>query len=265
MATPTALQTPQYYAERLREYAQIFKLGNFHCPPTIFDQIAGKIQSGQVTREILNDAYKHLVDAVWQEFCEAPWQNDVLNDVDKIIKKGSPNIKDALQILNDTTEPQTTCNQIVFLAASEADRTTRMHLLCYTYLILMEGVYDGVMRFLYAHHLGLGTANTELKDIAIRFTTDAVGLSLLNVWNPTVRNAIGHATYYLDARAETVRFEDRRSHKNVTLSFDELRELVVKTSSIGVALSVLLYLRVLVPLNFGEVSQVFGFSTRDLY
>jgi len=134
-----------------------------------------------------------------------------------------------------------------------------MHLLCYAYLILMEGVYDGVMRFLYAHHLGLGMANTELKDIKTRFTKDAAGLSLLSVWNATVRNAIGHATYYLDAQTETIRFEDHRSHNPpVTLSFDELRVLVVETSSIGTALAVLLILRVLVPLNFGEVSQVFS-------
>ena len=122
----------------------------------------------------------------------------------------------------------------------------------------MEGVYDGVMRFLYAHHLGLGMANTELKDIKTRFTADAMGRSLLGVWNPTVRNAIGHATYHPDPQAETIRFEDRRSHNNASLSFDELRELVVKTSSIGTALAVLLILRVLVPMNFGEVSQVFG-------
>jgi hypothetical protein len=136
----------------------------------------------------------------------------------------------------------------------------RMHLLGYSYLILAEGVYDAVMRFLYALHLKLGIVTTEIKDIVARFTTDKVGLALLDAWNPTVRNAIGHATYFLDAQTQTIQFEDHRAHSTVNLTFDQFRELVAKMSNIGVAVSVLLIIRILIPLNLSEVSRVLGLS-----
>ena len=115
-----------------------------------------------------------------------------------------------------------------------------------------------VMRFLYACYLNVGTVTTEIKDIVARFAQDGVGLSLSAGWNTTVRNAIGHATYYLDTQTTTIHFEDRRASSTASLSFDQFRELVSKMFDVGIATAVLLILRVLIPMNFREVRDLLG-------
>jgi hypothetical protein len=233
-------------------------MGNFNTPPRILSGLATDVECGAITREMLDSNYKQLMDSIREGFCEESWHSDILNDVDAIVVKGNPNLRDALHLLDETAQPQSTCTQLMFLGASQQDRTLRMHLLCFTYLILVEGVYDMVMRFLYAHHLGIQTTNAAIKDIVARFRQDGVGLSLSGGWNPTVRNAIGHATYFLDGQTETIRFEDRIAHTNANLTFDELRESVGKMLNVGIALSVLLIARVLIPMNLREASAVLG-------
>ena len=254
----SGLENPQYYAERLRDYAKILQVGKFVNPPNILNDVAARIESNLLTARSLNESYERLVAFVWEESSNRPWEADVLNDADAMIKKGLPKIMDALALLRSAVQPQTTCDQIISLASSQQNKTLRMHLLCYVYLILVEGVYDEVLRFLYVHHLKLDTTNAEIKDIATRFAHDRVGESLLSGWNPTVRNAIGHATYYFDTEAEMIRFEDHRANKVEPLSFADFVGLVEKVVSVGPAVVVLLMLRVLVPLNFREVSRVLG-------
>lgn len=243
--------------------AETLRLGNFVQPPVLLNIVASKVDTSSITARELDQFYEQLIHSVWAEFTSS-WERDIFNDVDAIISPTYPqSLSEAIAlsnkvdgILKETIEPQFTCNEIVRLAASQQDRPLLMHLLCFAYLIVMEGVYDQVVRFLYAQHLGLAITNAEVKDIVDRFARDQIGISVIQAWKQTVRNAIGHATYFFELQTEAIRFEDRRHNRVETLSFTAFRELVGKATTVGTALMVVLILRVLVRMNFDETKRV---------
>jgi hypothetical protein len=105
-----SLQTPAFYAEKLREYAKVLGSGNFVDAPAILDNLATDIDARKITGQMIDEGYKQLLNSVWREFCQEPWQSSILNDADTIITKGSPKFIEARRMQDDTIQPQTTCN-----------------------------------------------------------------------------------------------------------------------------------------------------------
>lgn len=254
----TGLSDPHFYAQSLRENAKILRVGNFTNAAKILEDVANRIELDSLSSQFLEESYKGFEAAILQEYSKEKWELDIFNDVDAIITKGSPAFKDALRLLRNTVEPQTICNTIFQLAKSQQDITTHVHLLCYSYLIMIEGVYGNVMRFLYAYHVKKSRVTTKLWKIAEEFVKDGTASSLLIGWNSTIRNAIAHATYYIDYQNNMIKFVDKRKTKNIP--FGEFLELVKKAGGVSPAVVVDLILRILVPLNFAEVKQVSSIS-----
>jgi hypothetical protein len=245
-----------FLAERLREYAHLFQIGIFPTVASILNKTAQLVESSAITQTILDDAYAQLQNALQKEFSQGiSWRKDIFDDVDAILRKGSPKFNEAFAILRRTQTAQETFQRILSVATQQKEDLTQMYLLCFLYLILFEGVYDEVIRFLYALHLKLPNSNSKIKDIKDRFNRDRVGQSLFDGWNPTVRNGIAHATFSLDPRTEQAYFEDRQSNKSELLSFDSFRDMAQKIFDVGTATQVLLITKVLVPMNFHEVMR----------
>ena len=61
-------------------------------------------------------------------------------------------------------------------------------------------------------------------------------------------------------RSAWIEFNDYRAKKNQTLSFSDFRVLVGKITSVGISVVTLPIVRMLVPLNFSEVAEVFGIT-----
>jgi hypothetical protein len=108
------------------------------------------------------------------------------------------------------------------------------------------------MRFLYALHGNQPTAKADLFSIQTQFSQDGVGTTLFDGWNRTVRNGIAHSTFTVDDATKQVLFEDRIAQRTQIMSFSDFEELTRKLFDVGTAILVLLILRVLVPLNYGE-------------
>lgn len=106
------------------------------------------------------------------------------------------------------------------------DREIRAHLNCYTYLIIVEGLFDELARMLYfLRSISEGKTPTlkdvekmEVWDIYNSFKTKPV---FLENWEEKkhIRNAIGHAGTYYDYSKDEILFVDR--DWNITLSMVE--------------------------------------------
>jgi hypothetical protein len=243
-------------ATKLREFATILSIGAFVEAPNILNNISTVIERGEATEQMLQETLEKLKQSIWREFCDESWKKPILDEVDVILVKGSPSFVSALKILEDAKAPQETCTQIMRLAAIQDNNLTRMHLYCFAYLILMEGVYDQVLRFLYALHTKSPSSNADVQSICENFKIANMASALIEGWNPIVRNAIAHATYSLDANSGMANFEDRRAHSSVELSFAAFSLLFHKVLHVGIAVSDVLIGRIMVFAAFNEAIKV---------
>ena len=243
-------------AAKLREFATILSVGVFVDAPNILNNIATVIERGQATEQIFQQTLEKLKQSIWREFCDESWKRPILDQVDGILAKGSPTFTDALSILEKSVAPTQTCTQIMKLVAMQNSNLIRMHLYCFTYLVLIEGVYDKVLRFLYALHTQSPSSNADIQSICKNFKAANMASALIDGWNPTVRNAIAHATYSLDANSGMINFEDRIAHSSVQLSFERFSLLVHKVFHVGIAVSTVLVGRIMVFVAFNETTKV---------
>jgi hypothetical protein len=243
-------------AAKLREYATILSAGAFVDAPNILNSIATRIERGEANEQVLKTTLAKLRESIWREFCDESWKKPILDQVDGILVKGSPSFATALSMLEETKGPIETCIQIMKLAATQTNTLIRMHLYCYIYLVLVEGAYDQELRFLYAIYTKSPSSNAEIRSIVDNFKAANIASALIDGWNPTVRNAIGHATYSLDANRDVATFEDRRAHNSVSLSFTDFSLLVHKVLHVGIAVSTILISTIMVFVAFDEALKV---------
>ena len=246
----------------LREFAETYRSGGLAALPNaanILDDISSLVESGKATRSTLDEAYQKLTDAVWKDFLAAAGGKAVLDDIDAILSRPSRTTLDALKAMLSSDKALHTCAEIIALSIRVADREANVevvtHLLCFVYLLLLEGSYRSTLRFLYAHYLGRPYKRTKIVDMKKRFDEDHIGRSLFEVWDRTVRNAIAHATYSLDKSSLTVEFEDQGGTKE-HLTIPEFITLGLKTYGVVAAVPILLVLRVFVPLILSESLKI---------
>jgi len=238
-------------ASDLHGWANLFQTGSLPKVSSILENVSEKMKSGQIDDRMLGETLTDLQKSFWDEFCGGVgWKKDILDDIAAILKKGSPKLDLAMTILQRTKSPQDTLMRVSVAAMGQKDALTQLYLLAFLYLVLIEGIYDETMRFLYALHLHLSSSNTGLDEIKKRFIQDKVGLSLFNGWNRTVRNGIAHATFSLDPNTNTAQFDDQITKKTETLTFDGFRTLSQKLFDVPTAVQLLLILQVLAPANF---------------
>jgi hypothetical protein len=243
---------PDFLASRLREYAALLQVGQFPDTAQILKYFASTIEAQAANDKFYQENYPKLEAALQREFAQGVrWRPRLLDDADAIIK-GAPVALDTLRILERTKLQQENLNRILATAIKETDEVAQIYLLCFIYLLLVEGIYDEVMRFLFALHGKLLTTEADLPSVRTEFIKDGVAGTLFDGLNSTVRNGIAHATFSIDIVAKQIMFEDRRSNNREPMSFDQFRDLCQKVFDVGTAVQVLLILRVLVPLNYVE-------------
>lgn len=246
----------------LRGFAETYRIAALPNAANILDDVSSLVESGKATRSTLDEAYQELTDAVRKDWrIHLARRKDVLDDVDAILSKHSPSptTLDALKAMLSSDKALHTCTEIIALSNRVADREgdieVVMHLLCFVYLILLEGAYNSTLRFLYAHYLQLSHTRANIADIRKKFDKDHIGRSLFEGWNRTVRNAIAHATYSLDKGSLMVEFEDQDGTKQ-RLRIPEFQALVRNVYDVNVAVLVLLILRIFVPPILSESLRI---------
>jgi hypothetical protein len=246
--------TPDYFASCLQEYVAILQIGQFPETAQILKCFAKVIQAEAANGKFYDENYPKLETALRREFCLGTnWQPRLFDDTDAIIKEASldpEKLLMPLKLMELTNIRQENVNKIMFAARKETDEVSRIYLLCFVYLLLLEGIYDEFMRFLYALHKRLPTTKADLDSIRTQFSKDGVGATLFDGWNRIVRNGIAHSTFTVDDTAKQVLFEDRE--KKELMSFSDFEELTRKLFEVGTAVLVLLILRVLIPLNYRD-------------
>lgn len=126
--------------------------------------------------------------------------------------------------------------------ATESPNVAKFYIICFMLLLAMEGIYDEVVRFLYATEQiidGKTTINpdalkhTRIEKIKanIRTTPSAI----FDVWDRghRVRNAIAHARFYYGEKDNKMRFVDVNPRDpaevyTISLTVKEVRDLVNK-------------------------------------
>lgn len=114
----------------------------------------------------------------------------------------------------------------------------KLHLYCFSYLILVEGVFDEVARILYF-----------LKTVTPAKVPIAQELERINVWDvyneldpkpifldnwvekKRIRNAIGHATFYYDSEKQEIQFVDKQADYDRTLTLNRFMEKAAELES----------------------------------
>jgi len=96
------------------------------------------------------------------------------------------------------------------------DKNVIFHLYCYTYLIIVEGIYDELARILYFLTVASPSCVPSLNDLEM-MTVKTIKTKLgttpvfLKKWDDKkhIRNAIGHARADYDSTKDEVQFKDR--------------------------------------------------------
>lgn len=244
---------PEYLASCFRQYAALLQVGQFPETAQILKCFANVIETEEATDKFYDENYPKLEAALRREFAlEMSWRSRLFDDTDAIIKTVSlapEKLLMPLRLVELTKIRQENVNKIMSVAMKETDEVSKIYLLCFVYLLLLQGIYDEFMRFLYVLH-GKPTAKADLYSIHAQFRQDGVGGTLFDGWNRTVRNAIAHSTFTVDDTAKQILFEDRRDKKKERISFSDFEELTLKLFDVGTAVLVLLILRILAPLNY---------------
>lgn len=289
------MKTLPEIADFIHDIAKELEAEEFVEPPKILNAISDIIERGEITESLIHSTFAKLQESLRNEFCDEQWKEPILTQTTQILDKGSPNFMQALRILKEINVPQKTCNQILALASAQMqDRTISnlmqafrtvdetkaprktfnqildqtipqtvqdvvlimMQLACFVYLIYTEGVYDNIMRFLYAIYKRRPARASNLKSVCDNLTKAKVGSALIDGYNPTVRNAIAHASFLLDTNSLTATFVDQRSNKCEKMSFDDFWLMVAKVLNVGIAVSTILWGRIIIAVAFNESIEV---------
>lgn len=116
----------------------------------------------------------------------------------------------------------------------------RFYLLCFAYLITIEGIFDDCVRilfFLWMNSRGLSlkfqqVKEMKVKDISEQFVQNGFLPIFLQNWEEKnhLRNSIGHARFEFDSNKNLMRFIDFNPWKNIVtydhfLSFNQFAEI----------------------------------------
>jgi hypothetical protein len=252
---PKQLASLPEIANYVRQTAAALRAGSFVEPPKILDTISYEIEKGAVTDTLLQATWGKLQKSVENEFCDETWKKPMLHETANILDKGSPSFTQALLILDETRIPLATCLQIIGLANAQSDILVAMQLRCFAYLICVEGVYDEIMRFLYAIYKKRPPRKSDLKIICENMKIAKIGNAIIGGYHPTVRNAIAHASFVLDTTSQVAEFTDRSGHVE-KMSFDDFALILAKVLCVGVAASTLVLSRIMMVVAFSESLKV---------
>jgi hypothetical protein len=104
----------------------------------------------------------------------------------------------------------------------------RYYIICFMYLILVEGLYDENIRMLYTfreHRPGVSTDYATIKEADIRDYKTMLDPVFFEGYNDHIRNAIAHAKFNYDDASKVMTFRDRatkdRPEYSKTLSLKE--------------------------------------------
>ena len=121
------------------------------------------------------------------------------------------------------------------------DDKTCFHLICYSYLIIIEGIFDELIRviyFLFSLRNGNSVSIDRLKKLEVRQIYDKIDPKpiILKNWSEKkhIRNAIGHAKVYYNQSKREITFVDDygkfESFKK-TFRWEEFIELLAELES----------------------------------
>jgi len=247
---------PKYLARCVYGYADLLLVGRFPAAAQILKSFAKVIEAKAADNKFYDENYPKLETVLRKEFClDNSWRSTLFEDTDAIIKAASQapeELQIALRLVEPTKVRQEKVNRIMFVATKETNEVSKMYLLCFVYLLLLQGIYDQFIRFLYALHKKLATEEANLRSIKTQFIQDHVGATLFDGWNRIVRNAIAHSTFTVNETAREILFEDRIAHDKKLMSFSDFEELTWRLFDVGTLVLILLILRVLVPMNYRE-------------
>ena len=124
----------------------------------------------------------------------------------------------------------------------------RFYTVCFSLQLAMEGIYDEIVRFVYATEQVINGKQVNPDDLKykrideIRPQIETTQKTIFDVWDEAhrIRNAIAHARFYFDQTDKKMRFVDvnPRDHTDIfskTLSLEETQELVNKMAVIDAA------------------------------
>lgn len=150
-------------------------------------------------------------------------------------------IKDGRTTIGDIAD------EIVSIAKS--NRKIMFLLCCYSYLIMVEGVFDEISRALYffskltVSHVPKASSilRKDVNEILKEFRVLPV---FLENWEEKkhIRNAIAHATTFFDSEKDEVRFVDAPSHYETTKSLNDFLLVVLEFDDIAESFSIILCL-----------------------
>jgi hypothetical protein len=164
-------------------------------------------------------------------------------------------LKGTVEIMNTLDETDRKLKTLRALMKT-AQPPANFHLLCFLFVLAMEGYYDELVRFVYAAEELISTGQMphadelRFKPVAEMKESISVGSEVvLGIWEKghRIRNAVAHATFYYDDSTKRMRFVDVDSKsKQVkfeeTLTHADVAGLYQKIGIIGAALHVLLAL-----------------------
>lgn len=116
----------------------------------------------------------------------------------------------------------------------------RFYLLCFAYLIMVEGIFDDCVRilyFLWMNSMGSSLKFHEVKEVRVKdikkdFEQSGFPLIFLRNWEEKnhLRNSIGHARFEFDSNSNLINFVDvnprnGKINYNCSLSFNQSAEI----------------------------------------
>lgn len=214
----------------LRKIANVFKEKGFvKTENRLF--VLSLLMKDDVNHDFMAQEHINLMNIFGNEFAEASgygyeyrWNcikeiGDLIHDLIEVIgvDKYRKTLSETISIITNLSQGKKTIDEInKILSNKSIDPSIHLHLTCYRYLVIIEGVFDELARiiFLFAT-LRDGKIMTvqevqrlEVKDIYNQMTPKP---AILKNWEEKkhIRNAIGHATAYFNQESNSIRFIDR--------------------------------------------------------
>jgi hypothetical protein len=163
-------------------------------------------------------------------------------------------LKGTIEIMNALDETDRKLKTIRPLMKT-AQGPANFYLLCFLFMLAMEGYYDELVRFVYATEELMSTGQmpqaNELRFKPVPEMKESISVGskvVVGIWERghRIRNAVAHATFYYDDGTKKMRFIDVDSKskrvRSETLTYADVAELYRKIGITGAALHVLLAL-----------------------
>ena len=168
---------------------------------------------------------------------------ELFHEVRSRMPKHPPNapltITDLETILAKTSATQQQIAKIVSVFNSGAlDTEQKFYGMCLLYVIMVEGVYDEVLRFLLLWYenlrgntiLSATLANKNTYTLKSELEASGAKPVLFEFWQPRIRNSIAHARFSYDVKNDKAIFDDVDPHDQTNtfhkeMSYKEFGEL----------------------------------------